>query len=167
MSLLQLAQAVEASAVATSMRESAYWFPGLNMVHLLGLLVAAGTIVFWDLRLLGLGIRRAPVSEMGKSLLPWTWSAFGVMFLSGSLLVVMEAGRLYSNVFFRIKLTALLLAGINVAIFHFTVYRRVDAWDLAPVAPLEARLAGGLSLLLWFSIMAAGRAIGYSLDYAA
>ncbi len=39
MSLLQLAKAVEASSVATSMRESAYWFPGLNMVHLLGLLV--------------------------------------------------------------------------------------------------------------------------------
>jgi len=43
----------------------------------------------------------------------------------------------------------------------------VDAWDLAPKAPLQARLAGGLSLLLWFGILAMGRAIGYSLDYAA
>ena len=36
------------------MRESNYWFSLLNLVHLLGLLVAAGTIVFWDLRLLGI-----------------------------------------------------------------------------------------------------------------
>ena len=153
--------------MGTSMRDSTYWFPALNLVHLLGLLVAAGTIVFWDLRLLGVGLRSAPVSQVGKSLLPWTWSGFGVMFVSGSLLVVMEAGRLYSNIFFRIKVAFLLLAGINVAIFHLTVYRQVKVWDRAPVTPLRARLAAGVSLLLWFSILAAGRAIGYSLDYAA
>ena len=59
----------------------------------------------------------------------------------------------------------LLLAGVNVLIFHLTVYRNVDAWDHAPVTPLRARIAGGLSLALWFGLIAAGRAIGYSLDY--
>lgn len=153
--------------MSQAMRESNYWFPALNFVHLCGLLVAAGTIVFWDLRLLGLGLRRAPVSQVGKSLLPWTWSGFGVMFLSGSLLVAIEAGRLYFNIFFRFKVAFLILAGLNVLLFHFTVYRKVDAWDLSPRAPLQARLAGGLSLLLWFGILAMGRAIGYSLDYGA
>lgn len=153
--------------MSLAMRQSNYWFPALNFVHLLGLLVAAGTIVFWDLRLLGVGLRRAPVSQVGKSLLPWTWSGFGVMFLSGSLLVVMEASRLYFDIFFRFKVAFLILAGLNVLVFHSTVYRRVDEWDLAPKAPLQARVAGGLSLLLWFGILAMGRAIGYSLDYSA
>jgi hypothetical protein len=167
MSLFDLAQAVEASRLGNAMRESNYWFALLNLVHLLGLLVAAGTIVFWDLRLLGVGLRQVPVSQVGRSLLPWTWGGFGVMFLSGALLVVMEAGRLYDNIFFRFKVAFLILAGLNVLIFHFTVYRRVDSWDLAPAAPLQARLAGGLSLLLWFGILAGGRAIGYSLNYGA
>jgi hypothetical protein len=167
MSLLQIAQGIEASPMSLAMRESNYWFPALNFIHLIGLLVAAGTIVFWDLRLLGVGLRRAPVSQIGKSLLPWTWSGFLVMFLSGSLLVVMEAGRLYFNLFFRFKVAFLILAGLNVLIFHRTVYRNVGAWDLAPKAPLQARLAGGLSLLLWLGILAMGRAIGYSLDYSA
>jgi hypothetical protein len=167
MSLLQIAQAVEGSPLSLAMRESNYWFPALNFVHLVGLLVAAGTIVFWDLRLLGVGLRRAPVSEVGKSLLPWTWSGFGVMLVSGSLLVVMEASRLYFNVFFRLKVVFLILAGLNVLLFHSTVYRSVKAWDLAPKPPLQARLEGGFSLLLWFGILAMGRAIGYSLDYAA
>jgi len=153
--------------MSQAMRESNYWFPVLNFVHLCGLLVAAGTIVFWDLRLLGVGLRRAPVSQVGKSLLPWTWSGFGVMFVSGSLLVAIEAGRLYFNIFFRLKVAFLILAGLNVLLFHYTVYRKVDAWDLAPLAPLQARLAGGLSLVLWFGILAMGRAIGYSLDYGA
>jgi hypothetical protein len=167
MSLLHIAQAVEGSPLSLAMRESNYWFPTLNFIHLVGLLVAAGTIVFWDLRLLGVGLRRTPVSEVGKSLLPWTWSGFCVMAVSGSLLVVMEASRLYFNIFFRLKVVFLILAGLNVLLFHSTVYRSVKAWDLAPQAPLQARLEGGFSLLLWFGILAMGRAIGYSLDYSA
>jgi len=167
MSLFELAKAVEASHLGTAMRESTYAFAVLNLVHLLGLLVAAGTIVFWDLRLLGIGLHRAPVSQVGKSLLPWTWGGFAVMFVSGSLLVTIEAGRLYSNLFFRMKVAALLLAGLNVLIFHLTIYRKVDEWDRATTTPLQARIAGVLSIALWFCIMAAGRAIGYTLDYAA
>jgi hypothetical protein len=87
------------------------------------------------------------------------------MFVSGSMLVAMEAGRLYSNIFFRMKILFLILAGLNVLVFHRTVYRGVSAWDQERVAPVRARMAGGLSLLLWFSILACGRAIGYSIDY--
>ena len=140
-------------------------FSLLNLVHLLGLTVAAGTIVYWDLRLLGFGLRRSAVSEVGRQLLPWTWGGFSVMFVSGALLAWSEAGRLYSNVFFRMKMLLLLLAGMNVLIFHLTVYRSVSDWDHGPVTPLRARIAGALSLALWFGLIACGRAIGYSLDY--
>jgi hypothetical protein len=164
-SLLQFAQQIESSHIGTAIRESMWAFPILNLVHLLGLIVAAGTIVYWDLRLLGLGLRRSAVSELGRQLLPWTWGGFGVMSVSGLLLAWSEAGRLYSNIFFRMKMLFLLLAGLNVLIFHSTVYRSVSTWDNAPITPLRARIAGALSLALWFGLIAAGRAIGYSLDY--
>ena len=165
MSLLQIAQTIEHSHIGTAIRGSTWAFPILNLVHLLGLTIAAGTIVYWDLRLLGLGLRRSAVSELGRQFLPWTWAGFSVMFISGTLLVWCEAGRLYSNFFFRIKMVFLLLAGLNVLLFHLTVYRSVSDWDLVPVTPWRARLAGALSLALWFGLIAAGRAIGYSLDY--
>ena len=113
------------------LRESLFWFPALNVVHLMGLTIAGGTIVFWDLRLLGVGLRRAPVSQVGASLLPWTWAGFAIMFVSGSMLVTIEAGRLYSNIFFRMKILFLILAGLNVLVFHRTVSRSVPAWDQA------------------------------------
>lgn len=166
-SLLHIAQAIEASRIGTALRESMFWFPALNFVHLMGLTIAGGTIIFWDLRLLGVGLRHAPVSKIGASLLPWTWAGFAVMLISGSMLVTIEAGRLYSNIFFRMKILFLILAGLNVLVFHLTVYRSVPAWDQAQMTPLRARMAGGLSLLLWFSILACGRAIGYSIDYGA
>ena len=165
MSLLHIAQEIEGSHIGKAIRESTWAFSILNLVHLLGLMVAAGTIVYWDLRLLGLGLRRSAVSEVGRQLLPWTWGGFIVMVISGSLLAWCEAGRLYSNVFFRMKVLFLLLAGLNVLIFHLTVYRGVSTWDRSPVTPLRARMAGALSLALWLGLIAAGRAIGYSLDY--
>ena len=165
MSLLQVAQGIESSHIGTAIRQSLWAFPLLNLVHLLGLTVAAGTIVYWDLRLLGLGLKRSAVSELGRELLPWTWGGFAVMFVSGLLLAWCEAGRLYCNVFFRMKMLLLLLGALNVLIFHLTIYRGVSAWDTAPVTPLGARIAGGLSLALWFGLIACGRAIGYSLDY--
>jgi hypothetical protein len=164
-SLFEIAQGIEHSHVGTAIRESMWAFPVLNLMHLLGLTVAASTIVYWDLRLLGLGLLRSTVSELGTQLLPWTWGGFSVMFVSGVLLAWSEAGRLYTNSFFRMKMLFLVLAGLNVLIFHLTVYRNVSAWGHAPVTPLRARIAGVLSLALWFGLIAAGRAIGYSLDY--
>jgi hypothetical protein len=167
MGLQELAQAIEASTFGTYLRETPEWFPMLNLAHILGLLLAAGTIVFWDLRLLGKGLTTVPVSEMGRSLLPFTWVGFSIMSVSGALLFALEAGRLYENLFFRIKVICLILAGLNVMFFHFRVYRSVRHWEQQTITPIAARMAGGFSIALWFVILAAGRAIGYTLNYGA
>jgi hypothetical protein len=50
-----------------------------------------------------------------------------------------------------------------VWIFRNTVYRRVAEWDLEPVPPRRARVAGGLSLILWAVMITLGRMIPYQL----
>lgn len=147
--------------MGVEIRDGVWWFSILNAVHLLGMMLAFGTIAIVDLRLMGKGIRRARVSEIAGSLLPWTWAGFAVMAVSGVLLVTSEAEKLYGNLFFRIKLLLLIAAGLNVLIFHRTVYRRVAEWDLLPVPPVQARVAGFVSLTCWFCLLAAGRAIPY------
>ena len=161
MTLLEFCTWLENTPLGVEIREGVWWFSLLNLVHLLGMAVAFGTIAIVDLRLLGKGIRRARVSEIATSLLPWTWAGFGVMAISGSLLVCSEAVKLSGNLFFRTKLALLAVAGLNVLIFHRTVYRRVAQWDLEPVPPRQARVAGMVSLTCWFGLMAAGRAIPY------
>ena len=164
MSLLSVAQQIQDSYVGTQIRESQWVFPILCVVHVLGLMIAGGTIAFFDLRLLGVGLKQTPVSEMARRLLPWTWTGFAVMSVTGVFLIWSEAARLYPNIWFRAKAVMLVLAGLNVLIFHRSVFRRVGEWDYAAVTPLQARVAGALSLSLWFGILAVGRAIGYSLD---
>ena len=148
-----------------ALHESEIAYSILESTHVWSLILFFGLVIVFDLRLLGWAFQKVPVSEFSRRLLPWTVLGFVLMVISGALLAWCEAGRLYSNVFFRIKVLFLLLAGLNVLIFHLTVYRSVSTWDLAPVTPMSARIAGSLSLALWFGLIAAGRAIGYSLDY--
>jgi hypothetical protein len=84
------------------------------------------------------------------------------MVASGSLLFYAIPVRTFHNIFFRAKVAMLILAGLNVWVFHSTIYRTVAAWDLDTVPPKRARVAGGLSLALWAGIVVAGRMIAYS-----
>jgi hypothetical protein len=84
------------------------------------------------------------------------------MVISGAFLFYGIPVRTYQNIFFRIKVVLLVLSGVNAFVFHSTVYRKVAEWNLDTVPPIRARLAGGLSLLFWASIVVAGRMIAYN-----
>jgi hypothetical protein len=162
MSLLPLFQWYGNTQLGLGVRGSTWLFPVIETAHGLGIILLAGTISVVDLRLLGHGMRRQPVSQVAGQLLPWTWAGFAVMAMSGLLLLGAEAVKVYPNPFFRIKMALLALAGLNALIFHFTIYRNVASWDESPATPVRAKLAGGFSLTLWIGIIAAGRAIAYA-----
>ena len=159
--LQQFCQWLYDSAIGTDIRESIWVFPIIETVHVLAMALLAGTIAIFDLRLLGLTLKREPVSRLASQILPLTWTGFAVMFVSGFLLFWSEAAKSYANPAFRIKLLLLALAGLNPLIFHFTIYRSVTEWNARIVTPLRARLAAASSLTLWAGIICAGRAIAY------
>jgi hypothetical protein len=127
-----------------------------------GLCLFLELTVLLDLRLLGVTFRSARASVVAARLEPWIIFGFVLMVTSGSLLFYAIPVRTFRNIFFRIKVAMLILAGINVWVFHATIYRHVGAWDLDPVPPKRARMAGGLSLALWAGIVVAGRMIAYN-----
>lgn len=160
-SLLHLCQWIYATHFSTSIRESPYSFPAIETIHTLGITAVVGTVAILDLRLLGLILKREPVSRVAKQTLPWTWAGFGLMFITGLLLSIAEAQTNYFNWAFRVKIILLALVGLNPLIFHLTVYRRVDTWDLAYRTPPQARAAAVCSLVLWAGIIIFGRLIAY------
>ena len=165
MHLLGICQWLEKTAPAAAMRNSLWLFDITETAHTLGIILVAGTIMLVDLRLLGMGLRREPVSHVVSRIVPWTLSGFALMFLTGGWLFSAEASKLYHSPAFRIKMMLLSLAGLNALIFHLTIYRRAAEWNDRPVAPARARLAGLFSLLLWIGIIAAGRSIAYGPGY--
>jgi hypothetical protein len=161
MSLEQALTRLQNLSFPTQIRESDWLFPTIETVHVFALVLVVGTIMTVDLRLLGLTNRERPFSQVASEMLPWTWVAFCVAALAGALMFSSKALTYYPNIPFRLKMACLLLAGINMAMFHWLGTRRLEIWDRGP-PPRGARFAGGASLLLWTTIVAAGRWIGFT-----
>lgn len=163
MSLLRFCEWLATTPGSVALHESRYMFLIVLTVHVLTLSVFVGTAVMIDLRLLGVAMPRVPVSEVMARLLPWTGAGFLVMITSGALLFYAAPLVRYQNLFFRLKMLTLGLAAVNAWVFHNTVYRSVAEWDLDPVPPRRARVAGGLSLVSWAVMILLGRMIAYQL----
>jgi hypothetical protein len=122
---------------------------------------SVGLIAIFDLRLLGLAFRSEPASRIMKQLTPWSLAGFAVMFATGLLLFMTQAGKAYGNAFFRTKLTFLLLLGINAAVYQLKFYPKMMDWDLAEKTPAGARWCAGLSLVAWAVVIICGRTMAY------
>jgi hypothetical protein len=151
------------TAWSVGLHESRYAYSIIESVHVWTLCVFVGFAVFLDLRLLGLTLRRVPVSQIAERILPWTKVAFVVMVASGLLLFFAIPLRTYHNVFFRLKAVLLVLAALNAWVFHNGgLYGRLAEWDTVAPTPRAAKLAGATSLVLWVAIIFSGRMIAYN-----
>ena len=147
---------------SVALLESLYVWPVVESVHVLTLGLFVGTAVMHDLRLVGVVLKGIPISEVTRRLMPWTRAGFAVMAASGLLIFYSSPLRYYHNLFFRFKVLLLLLAALNIWLFHRRIEPRIAAWDRDATPPRAARIAGALSLLSWAGIVFAGRMIAYS-----
>ena len=153
---------LEGTAGSVAIRESLLLYPFIETTHVLMLCLFLGMIALLDLRLLGLGLRGVPVSQVAGRLLPWALAGFVAMAISGMLLFYSGPVRAAGNIFFQIKMSLLALTGVNALLFHRTIYRRVLDWDCDVIPPWRARMAGGASLLLWSGVVICGRMQAYN-----
>lgn len=151
---------LERSLLGTSIRESPWLYPGVEIAHILGFAVLVGAAVLFDLRLLGLS-REIPVRALAGHLLPWARVGLGVAAPTGVLLFISDATALAGNPAFQIKLGLIVLAILNTVVFHRWTARSIGAWDVGQPTPLAAKLAGLVSMVLWIGVVAGGRLIAY------
>jgi hypothetical protein len=151
---------LETTALALFVMESPFAFSALNMVHVAAISVVFGMIAVVDLRLLGLASRDCVVTDICGEALPWTWTAFAIAVVTGVVMFTGQPVKYYGNFALRMKLALIVLAGVNMLVFHFVTYRGVAAWDRGPI-PFAARLAGAVSLVCWIAVVAFGRWTAY------
>jgi len=162
MSLLPFCQWLADTPGSIALHESLYMYPLVESAHVLTLCLFLGMAIMFDLRLLGVALRRVPITEIKRRLGPWMTIGFIVMVITGTLLFYAIPVRSYQSIWFRGKVVALILAGLNAFVFHAGIDRLVAEWDLARVPPPAARRAGATSLVLWAIIVVAGRMIAYN-----
>jgi hypothetical protein len=155
---------LENSAIATSIREDDTLFPLIESVHVVAICLVVGSILVLDLRLTGFASLRRPVGRLTGSILPVTWGAFALAATSGSLLFISNAAKYLANGFFVAKMILLGAAGLNMIVFHAVSARNLPRWEKDSSPPLQARIAGAVSILLWIAIVACGRWIGFTMQ---
>jgi hypothetical protein len=163
MSVLELCQWLQNTPISTALRESTTVWPVLEGSHLLGMALMMAPVMMYDFRLIGIRWKNDPVSRVKWGLLPITFFGFALMVSTGVLLLWSEPVKCYNSAYFRIKVVALILAGLNALVFHSTIDRTTAQWDTASPPPFRARMAGILSLTLWTTVIFAGRYTAYNL----
>ena len=151
---------LETSGLAVAMRQWLWLYPTVEILHIVGFVLLVGAAFMFDLRLLGLS-RALPVSGMAVHLLRWARLALLLVVPSGVLMFMAHATEMLENSAFRLKLLLIAAALLNAGIFHRWPFRAVGDWDTELAAPLPARLAGILSLLLWTGVISCGRLLAY------
>ena len=162
MSLLSLFEWLDALPSSIALRESLNAYPILLTAHVVSMCWFAGLIGFWDLRLVGMALKRVPVSNIPPRVFPLMIAGFVISSITGLLLFYSQPMRFYGNFYFWLKNLLMFVAGVNALVFHLTTYHSVAAWDSHVVTPFGARLAGALSLALWAGVVVTGRMIAYS-----
>ncbi len=162
MSLGALCKWLETSQVGFAVSQSPWMFPAIETVHVIALALVVGSIAVLDLRLLDRSWRVRSVTELTLEVLPWTWASFVVAATSGFLMFTSAATKYAHDIPFRLKIVLLVLAGVNMLVFHHFTYRTVTAWDRDMPTPPAAKIAGGLSLFFWIGVVACGRWVGFT-----
>lgn len=165
MSTPAIVQSIYDSGIALWMRGSLKAMPIVEAAHVLAIAVVFGTILIVDLRLLGLAGTSRPYSVVAREMLGKTWTAFVCAVITGALMFAPNAITYFGNTAFRLKMLALLLAGLNMLVFQVLTARSMPAWDRSPRTPNAARTAAILSIGLWTAIIFLGRWIGFTKGY--
>jgi hypothetical protein len=145
---------LDQSALSNLIRNSTWAFALLEVIHLLGLTLLLGSISVLDLRLFGAGLRDQSISQVASDTSPIIMIGLATSALTGVVLAVAEANKLYYSGPFMIKMILFVLA----VTFTFTFHRRLNTREPSRGAALRG---GIVSLLLWFGVGFAGRGIAF------
>jgi hypothetical protein len=142
---------LQTTPVAITIAENDVLFPWIESVHVLAIVIVVGTISIVARRLM-------------NDIIPYTWGAFAVAAISGALMFSSDATHYAHNRLFQTKLVMLVLAGLNMATFHFFGVRDIERWEAPGAAtPTVAKAAAGISLLVWITVVSLGRGTGFTM----
>jgi hypothetical protein len=139
--------------VSQAIGASIWIYPLIQAIHLVVLALFAGSILIVDLRLLGLGMRSQPLSQVARDARPWFVAGFIGMVCTGVPQLMQNASREYYSEYFWYKMS-LIAFGLLL-----TVTLRSRATRAAE-STLGGKLVGLLSILVWGAVVVNARLIG-------
>ena len=138
-------------------------FPGILVVHAIGMGFAVGVSAALDLRILGVapGI---PLADM-RRFLPFLWAGFWLNAVSGVLLLIGYPTKALTNPVFYLKLTLIAMAMTLLVRIRGRAFASSSGGPSGPpvpeITPTLRKLAIA-SLVCWTGAITAGRLLAYT-----
>ena len=142
-----------ATPIGKQVASSVWSFAVLETLHIIGLTLLLGSVFALNLTVLGVGIR-VPGHLLARQLFPWAVAGF-LLSVSTGIAMFMSAAPLYAaSGPFTIKMTLLVAALVVQTAIHVV--------PGAYTGSVTGKTAACVSLLCWFGIAYAGRAIAFT-----
>ncbi len=155
------AQWLAGSALSRDIQVVGWLIPLSQSIHILAIAMLLSSMVFIDLRILGVAAKSETMTQMSRRFVPWVWTSLVLLAVTGTLQIIAEPMRtLNGNPMFQIKMLMLALGIAVLVFFQSSLRRHTSFWDDPRRRTLTRALAGS-SLLLWCAIVITGRWIAY------
>jgi hypothetical protein len=151
---------IEESGFCQWVREadSLFAFPGILLLHTIGMGLVVGINATFDIRILGF----APVVRLRsfQKFFPVMWIGFWINAITGTILLAANATKMTHNPDFYVKLGFIALALINVQMLKQQVFVHAPVTD-EMTASTRARILAVTSLIFWIGAITSGRLLAY------
>ena len=152
---------IDQTALSQAIQVTNWVVPTVQTIHILAIAVVASSVLMIDLRLIGAFWADRPVREVSARFLPLVWWPLIILFVTGAVMIIAEPSRSLKNPAFQLKM-ALLVAALTVtATFQLLQRRNAAFGDRRSGSRATAAAIAIISMLLWSSIVFAGRWIAY------
>ncbi|MEJ6516851.1 MAG: DUF6644 family protein [Pseudomonadales bacterium] len=158
MDLLFLFEWIDTSMLAELSKAYGGVFAVVQTFHLGAMVLLGGMILVGDLRLLNIVMADVPAHVVLKNTERWVGYALIVVIFSGIFMMSAVAIKLYYNMFFLSKMVGLFM---GVSFFYF-IRKPLLNTDHSDLSPWSIKIVAIASILIWFSVAASGRWIGFS-----
>jgi len=161
LTLNEICRWIDQTALSQSIQAAGWVVPTVQTVHILAIAVVASSVMMLDLRLIGVFWASRPMKEVTARFLPLVWWPLLVLFATGAIMIVAEPARSLKNPAFQLKMALLILALTVTFVFERLQRRNAAVGDVGARPRAGAVSIAIVSMLLWSSIIFAGRWIAY------
>lgn len=140
-----------------------WWWATMMVLHFVGLSLIIGVVGAVNLRIIGFA-KELPFAPLHR-LLPLAMAGLGINVVTGMLAFIGMPAYYAADIAFWFKLAALMLLGLNVAVFYLTgIFDGVERLGPGEDAALSAKIVAVSALVLWFTVIVSGRYIQHFED---
>jgi hypothetical protein len=141
--------------------DSLFAFPGILLLHTIGMGLVVGINAMFDMRILGFApsVRLQAFSRF----FPVMWIGFWINAITGTILLAVNATKFTANPDFYVKLAFIALAVINVLILKKEVLGSQSKGGINDeITPsMKAKMLALTSMFFWLGAIISGRLLAY------